>query len=461
MPFASLPASLHAARAALLRIGALALAGAALVPPAHALPSYARQTGQQCAACHVGGDWPQLTPWGRIFKLTGYTAGAAFVSREGFHHSPVGALGQLGVTWAKAPDDSQGQPVVTPNGAFRGEQGVAYFGGKVTDFAGVFYEYQYGNNYPGWSGATGVFDARAVNFYHPGNGELLVGIDLNNGPSNQDVWNTVPAWTYPFYGSPIAPGAPAATMLSTVNGQSGGVGLYALWNRKLYAEVAAYRVGTGFWRWATIGTAYGTQGGANYLSGYNPYWRLFYSDETGPHNWMVGTFGMVANVYPNNLVQTGATDRFADYYVDAQYQYLGDEAQWTLRGVYYYEKQTWGGSYPLGLSSIPNGNLNGITLSATYSLRNTWTFSAAYFQSNGSPNGSLYAVSGPGGSVLSNSPNTTGYYLQANWLPTQNVKLQLQYSGFVKFNGLTSDIDGLGRTPADNNTLWLNVFFAL
>lgn len=28
---------------------------------AYALPSFARQTGQRCAACHVGGDWPQLT----------------------------------------------------------------------------------------------------------------------------------------------------------------------------------------------------------------------------------------------------------------------------------------------------------------------------------------------------------------------------------------------------------------
>ncbi|MFO1415498.1 MAG: hypothetical protein U1F10_16665 [Burkholderiales bacterium] len=459
------PASPRADRraplAALARFAFLAGLAALLVPQALALPSFARQTGQQCAACHVGGDWPQLTPWGRIFKLTGYTAGSAFVSKEGFDHVPVGVFGQLGVTWAKAPDDSQGNPVVTPNGAFRGEQFVGYYGGKIADFAGVFYEYQYGNNYPGWSGATGVFDARAVNFYHPGDGELLVGLDLNNGPSNQDVWNTVPAWAYPFYGSPIAPGAPASTMLSTVIGQSGGVGVYALWNRKLYAEISAYRVGTGFWRWATIGTAYGTQGGADYLSGYNPYWRFFYNDESGPHNWMIGTFGMVSNVYPNNLVQTGPTDRYTDYYVDAQYQYLEDESQWTLRGTWYYERQSFGGSYPQGLSSTPTGNLNGITISGTYTLRNAWSFSAAYFQSNGSDNADLYAVTGPTGNVLSASPNTSGYYLQANWIPTQNLKLQLQYSGFLKFNGLTGNIDGMGRSPADNNTLWFNVFFAI
>ena len=39
--------------------------------PVQALPSYARQTGQQCAACHDG--FPELTPYGRLFKLNGYT----------------------------------------------------------------------------------------------------------------------------------------------------------------------------------------------------------------------------------------------------------------------------------------------------------------------------------------------------------------------------------------------------
>ena len=44
---------------------------AAGMEPASALPSYARQTGQPCAACHTA--FPQLTPFGRRFKLGGYT----------------------------------------------------------------------------------------------------------------------------------------------------------------------------------------------------------------------------------------------------------------------------------------------------------------------------------------------------------------------------------------------------
>ncbi|MBV9564395.1 MAG: hypothetical protein JOY90_28735, partial [Bradyrhizobium sp.] len=40
---------------------------------ASALPSYARQTGLGCGVCHT--EFPQLTPFGRRFKIGGYTLG--------------------------------------------------------------------------------------------------------------------------------------------------------------------------------------------------------------------------------------------------------------------------------------------------------------------------------------------------------------------------------------------------
>src|SRR6202022_5181747 len=39
-------------------------------PNAHAVPSYSRQTGLPCATCHFAP--PELTPFGRKFKLDGY-----------------------------------------------------------------------------------------------------------------------------------------------------------------------------------------------------------------------------------------------------------------------------------------------------------------------------------------------------------------------------------------------------
>ena len=54
--------------------GFLVLAAVVLAAPrAQALPSFARQTGQPCGACHT--DFPALTPFGRGFKLRGYTIG--------------------------------------------------------------------------------------------------------------------------------------------------------------------------------------------------------------------------------------------------------------------------------------------------------------------------------------------------------------------------------------------------
>src|SRR5665213_654716 len=89
---------------ALLIIGSLALVLA--TPSAEALPSYARQTGQQCAACHNG--FPELTPYGRLFKLNGYTFGggqsnvppiAAMVIPT-FTHTDSGQPGGAGTHYA-------------------------------------------------------------------------------------------------------------------------------------------------------------------------------------------------------------------------------------------------------------------------------------------------------------------------------------------------------------------------
>src|SRR5215470_17597460 len=49
----------------------LALAGlTTLAAPAWGVPSFARQTGMACSACHT--VFPELTPFGREFKLNGY-----------------------------------------------------------------------------------------------------------------------------------------------------------------------------------------------------------------------------------------------------------------------------------------------------------------------------------------------------------------------------------------------------
>src|SRR5215472_17692998 len=59
---------------ALGRLAALAALAAVLTgaaPEALAVPSFARQTGMACEACHT--VFPELTHFGRVFKANGYT----------------------------------------------------------------------------------------------------------------------------------------------------------------------------------------------------------------------------------------------------------------------------------------------------------------------------------------------------------------------------------------------------
>jgi len=59
--------------AAFTLVGVVTLLTVGATSPARALPSFARQTGQPCGTCHT--DYPALTPYGRRFKLLGYTPG--------------------------------------------------------------------------------------------------------------------------------------------------------------------------------------------------------------------------------------------------------------------------------------------------------------------------------------------------------------------------------------------------
>jgi hypothetical protein len=220
------------------------------------------------------------TRWGRFFKLAGYTAGKPLIDREGVNFVPLGLLGQAGITWAVQPNDAQGNPVVTQNGTPEAYGFTAELGSKITDWAGVFAEYGVSNTFPGWKAATGPIDIRATHFFSVGNHELLVGIDSNNDPSVQDVWNTVPVGGYPFYGSPEAPGAPGGPMISSLGQETGSIGMYALFDRQFYVELSEYSVGKGFYSFMNGGISYAT--GAQYLKGFNPTGGLIGRKIMGP-----------------------------------------------------------------------------------------------------------------------------------------------------------------------------------
>ena len=78
------------------------------VGPAEALPSYARQTGQPCAACHTA--FPELTPFGRRFKIGGYTLGGG-----DWQGPPIAMMYMPSFTHTQSDQDSPPAPGLHTN----------------------------------------------------------------------------------------------------------------------------------------------------------------------------------------------------------------------------------------------------------------------------------------------------------------------------------------------------------
>jgi hypothetical protein len=119
------------AYAILVAVALLAVAAANIMGarPAQALPSYARQTGQQCAACHNG--FPELTPYGRQFKLNGYvwTGGTS-------NFPPIAAMAIPSFTNVRKGVDGGLAPGFGYNNDFA-FTGSLFYGGKIFDGLGT------------------------------------------------------------------------------------------------------------------------------------------------------------------------------------------------------------------------------------------------------------------------------------------------------------------------------------
>jgi len=192
-------------------VPALAMIAAfGLIRDAGAVPSFARQTGQECPACHV--SWPELTPYGRYFKLTGYTIGKGFVSSEGFNYAPLAVMGQVSISHIQNnsmvdPDSGDSVPVMQRQDGIVFSGGSLFFATKLSDYVGAFVQWTYDNLATITNGTLGGHsamdntDIRAAYKYSPAGvaePEWVFGLTLNNNPTVQDPWNSTPAWGYPY-----------------------------------------------------------------------------------------------------------------------------------------------------------------------------------------------------------------------------------------------------------------------
>jgi hypothetical protein len=438
------------------------------VTPSWAVPSFARQTGMACAACHT--VFPELTPFGREFKLNGYVldnmkqiTGIDVDAKQTLSLNsipPLSAMVQVSYTHtSKALPDSALPDALAKDGeVLFPDQVSLFYAGKIANELGAFMQLTY-------SGAEDHFaldntDIRYAHHLAFGGADadahhLILGLTLNNNPAVQDVWNTTPAWGFPFSGSGVAPGQIASTQIDGRLGQGvAGLGLYTWFDDHFYAEITAYTA-------AISGGAHpldSTQ--SNVAHGLAPYWRVAYEQRWDRNSISIGAYGMDLRVHPGNgTALQGVTDRFKDAAVDAQYQFIGEDHLATVLATYIHESQSLDASVIDLFAANTANNLRTFKLAGEYSYRRTIGGSLGYFNTTGSTDMTLYAAAPVVGSA-NGSPNTSGYIVEANYLPWLNVKLQLQYVGYQKFNGLKLNYDGTGRNASDNNTLfvlaWLN-----
>ena len=452
--------------AAVLFAAVVALAG--VTHRAQAVPAFNRQTGQNCLACHAGGQFPELTPYGRLFKLTGYTLGVRDI--------PLSLMAVAGYT---RTDHTAGQdPANFPkDGAVTFQGGSVFIAGKIVDNFGAFVQITYDNyaqqndqgEFVGHSGSDNM-DFRYADRWIDTNRDIIFGATVNNNPSVQDVWNSTPAWAYPyvtssFQVSPITSGPLLAGALAQ---QAAGAGAYVFWNQTIYAELSLYRTANGVWSFMSQGTGNADQ---TKLKGANPYWRVALSHDWGAHSAMIGLFGLDARVYPDNEDPTGDTSRSNDVGIDAQYQYLLDPHAVTVTASYIHEKTNWASSLvDAGAVSNTSDTLYQFKLKASYVYGARYGASLTYFRIGGSSDALLYgggvdpdtgaALGAPVSGDLAGSPGTSGFVPEIFWTPLQYVRIGAQYWIYNRFNGSSSNYDGFGRSARDNNTLFVYVWGA-
>jgi hypothetical protein len=460
----------------------------ALLPnDAKAIPAFNRQTGQNCIACHAGGQFPELTPYGRLFKLTGYTIGERAL--------PISAMAVA--TLSRVADTTKSDD---PGGDFQKNNRAIFatasllLGGKVTDNIGAFAQVTYdpyatqdaNGNFHGHSNADNI-DIRYADRFISGQRDLIVGLSANNNPSVSDPWNTAAAWTqyvpvpsptssrfidgnapYPGYGA---------------GGNIAGLTAYAYWNQTVYAEIGAYGSSRGPTRFMSAGI---DKADNTRLRGINPYWRLAVNRECGPHSLMVGTSGMVARVYddPLDTSDSATVHKFTDLGVDAQYQYLLDPHAVTAQLAYMRNHVRYSAASladpaapffdSTGAATLPD--INAADTNHVLRAKLSYVYQAKYggalgfFNLTGSTNtanqtagydatGALTKADGVA-SNLSGNPATRGVTLEAFWMPIQYLRIGAQYTAYSRFNGASTNYDGFGRNARDNNTLFLYTWLA-
>ena len=430
---------------------------------AFAVPSFKRQTGQDCMTCHT--IFPELTSVGRAFKLTGYVLNKKMTSYQ--FPPPLSGMAQMSFTHTKSaqPSDSVAD-VWSSHFLSSGNDNIAapqqaslFYAGQIYDKLGAFVQGTYASDTN--KVAMDFADIRYANSFSLCDKDFIYGITLNNNPTGEDLWNTTPAFSFPYAASNVAPAPAASTLIdNTLATQVGGVGLYAYYNSWVYAAFTVYRT-------TDTGITYPFGAGntiSTIVDGAAPYWRVALQHQWNDHSFELGTYGMAANVFSEPYTNS-PTNHFTDVALDAQYQFIHANHVFSAQTTWIHENQNLAGSFALGNAENQYNSLNTYKINLNYYYRSklgTIGGSGGFFSTTGSTDTGLYA-SDPVGGSYTGSPNSNGFILEMDYLaPWQYAytKFSVQYVIYNKFNGSGTNYDGFGRNASGNNTLYLLVWLA-
>jgi hypothetical protein len=359
-----------------------------------------------------------------------------------------------------------------------------FWGGAITDHVGAFIQVTHvmppvggfastpntGDPFFhswGWDNT----DVRFADTTKIGSLDIIYGITANNSPTVQDLWNTTPAWGFPFAASTIANAPSAGTVIDgafAAHVVSGGG--YMMINDMFYVEASAYHT----LDFNTLNHLGADPFDAPGRFDVAPYWRVAFEPHWGNNWFMIGTFGIYTPVHP--WVDTSGavggltfpqTDKFTDVGFDAQYQYKGDNYWITLRGAYIHEHQRLDATFANGGAQNPTDELNTLRLTASlaYGSDNRIVLTGQYFNTWGTPDAGLYGdLASCTPPLTACSPNSDGFIAEIAYIPFSasaspiwpwfNARIGLQYTWYNKFDGTT-----VGASA--NNTLFLHAWFAM
>jgi hypothetical protein len=431
--------------------------------PAQAVPSFARQTGMACEACHT--SWPELTHFGRVFKANGYALDNLKQVRDvGVQREEILSLASLPPVsimveasysqTAKAQPDSAGNGTSQNGTVAFPQQASLFYAGKIAPHVGAFIQLTYAND----SGSFAI-DNTDLRFADlkvlPGDQTLIYGLSLNNNPTVQDLYNSTPAFGFPYAASGSAPGVPYGTQIDGARAQDvAGLTAYAFWNESLYAELGLYRSA----KQGTAGPLDSTSAGG-VLASSAPYWRLAYEHNWGRNSLEAGIYGASFKIYPDLGIPGspgfqhhlgGPSDRYQDVAEDLQYQYIAEHHLVSVTATRIHETQTLAASVAHELAGSVNNDLTTTRAFATYYYKHRVGATAGFFRTTGTTDEVL----------TPNGPDTQGWIAEVNYMPWLNTKISLQYTAFSRFAGLSRNYDGAGRNASDNNTLYALIWVA-